>query len=123
MAPREIRHFACFIGTTTPAAALHVNSNFILGANSAVLSNILKTSEAFDIPGLAGGATSTAMFTVTNATVNGVVYISPASDLADGIMLASARVSAANTVEVKFSNITAGAIDPANMNFYISVIQ
>jgi trimeric autotransporter adhesin len=111
------------VGTTMPAASLHVNSDFILGANSAVLSNILKTTEAFDIPSLAGGATTTATFTVTNAGINGVVYISPASDLASGIMIASARVSAANTVEIKFSNITAGAIDPANMNFHISVIQ
>jgi trimeric autotransporter adhesin len=111
------------IRTTTPSAALHVNANFILGANSPVLNNILKTTQAFDIPSLAGGATTTATFTVTNATVTGAVFISPDTDLVDGIVIASARVSAANTVTVKFSNITAGAIDPGSMNFYISVIQ
>jgi trimeric autotransporter adhesin len=111
------------IGTTTPTASLHVNSNFILGANSPVLSNILKTTQAFDIPDLAGGATTTATFIVSNATVTGIVAISPATELVTGVVIASARVSAVNTVEVKFSNITGANIDPASMNFYISVIQ
>jgi hypothetical protein len=49
--------------------------------------------------------------------------VSPASALDDGLMIAYARVSAANTVEVKFINTTGSAIDPAAMDYYITVIR
>lgn len=39
------------------------------------------------------------------------------------MVITYARVSAANTVEVKFCNESAAAIDLANMNYYITVIQ
>lgn len=49
--------------------------------------------------------------------------ISPATALTDRLIIAYARVSAASTVEAKFCNESAGAINMAAMNFYITVIQ
>jgi trimeric autotransporter adhesin len=51
------------------------------------------------------------------------VYVSPASSLSDGLLIAYARVSTAGTVEVKFTNTTGAIIDPATMNFFITVIR
>ena len=44
-------------------------------------------------------------------------------DMEDGVIIASARVSATNTVRIKFVNATAGAVDPAAVNFDITVVQ
>jgi hypothetical protein len=49
--------------------------------------------------------------------------ISPGGTLNAGMVMASARVSAANTVEVRFVNTTAASIDLAAMDFFIAVIQ
>jgi hypothetical protein len=40
-----------------------------------------------------------------------------------GVIIASARVSAANTVRIKFVNATNGAVDPNSVNFDITVVQ
>ncbi len=49
--------------------------------------------------------------------------VSPGGTLNAGMVMASARVSAANTVEVRFVNTTAAPIDLAAMDFFIAVIQ
>jgi hypothetical protein len=41
----------------------------------------------------------------------------------DGLIISWARVSAANTVEVRFNLLYGAAINPAAENYYIRVIQ
>lgn len=84
---------------------------------------MIKASPTVDIASIAVGACTAQTFTVTNAIVWWVPTVSPASALADRLMITYARVSAANTVEAKFCNESAGAIDPPSMVYYISVIQ
>jgi hypothetical protein len=43
--------------------------------------------------------------------------------LSNGIIIAWARVSAANTLEIRFENNSNGPINPAAQNFNIRVIQ
>ena len=59
---------------------------------------------------------------VANTITGATVYVSPASALT-GIVIGYARVSVAGTIEIKFSNPTAAASDPAAMNFHITVFQ
>jgi hypothetical protein len=62
-------------------------------------------------------------FAVTNAAVGSTVSISPADDLGNGLIIATARVSATNTVQIRLQNVTGGAIDPNQMDYFITVIQ
>lgn len=63
-------------------------------------------------------------FTVANATTGSSVVVSPASALTDGLIISYARVSAANTVEVKFYNAaTTTAVGFNTMNWYITVVR
>lgn len=85
-----------------------------------------KTTKAVvtqNIASVAAGASSVETFTVTGAGTTGAVSVSPQNALPDGLIISYARVSATNTVEVKFRNETGAAIDPASMDWYISVVE
>lgn len=111
------------IGTTTPSAKLDVNGTVKLGMNGTVLQEIIKASINFNLPSIAAGATLTQTFTVTNAQTSSAVQVSQAGVFGDGLVIGSARVSAANTVEVRFVNTSAVAINPLAMDYHFTVIR
>ena len=111
------------IGTTTPASILDVNGNFKLGINGTANTEMIKVTTNKDIAPVAATTSNIETFTVSNAQTGSTVYISPEFALADGLLIAYARVSAANTVEIKVTNVSGGLIDPAAMNYYITVIR
>ncbi len=89
-------------------------TNVILGIKATVNS---------DVASVAANASLVHTFTVTGAVTTATAQVSPATALADGLIISYVRVSAANTVEVKFRNLTGTAINPAAMNYYITVAQ
>jgi hypothetical protein len=111
------------IGTQSPAALLDVNGPTIIGSNGTALTEIIKVTVSKNVAAVSANSSVTESFTVANSQPNSTVYVSPASSLSDGLLIAYARVSTAGTVEVKFTNTTAAIIDPATMNFFITVIR
>ena len=111
------------IGIITPLAILDVHGSFKLGKNGTANTELIKLTVNKDIALVAAGTSNIETFTLTNAQPGSTVYISPEFALADGLQIAYARVSAANTIEIKFTNTSLGPIDPAGMNFYITVIR
>jgi hypothetical protein len=100
-----------------------VNGSFKLGTSGTVLYNVVKATVNVDVASIPAGTSLLQNFTVSNAPLGSSVIVSPASALADGLIICYARVSGAGTVEVKFRNLSLAAIDPPSMNFYITVIQ
>ncbi|HEX2631156.1 MAG TPA: hypothetical protein VHM26_19210, partial [Chitinophagaceae bacterium] len=84
---------------------------------------ILRWTASIDVPNIAINAGITISVIVTNATVGSVVSISPASAPTAGLVIAWARVSAANTVEIRFENNAAVAINPPLINYEMRLIQ
>lgn len=111
------------IGTLTPEAKLDVNGTAIIGTNGTALTEIIKVTVLSDVPNVAANSTVTETIPVANSITGSSVSISPASALANGLIIAYARVSVAGTVEVKFTNTTGADINPSPMNFYITVIR
>lgn len=115
------------IGVTTANTGkfttLESTSTFKLGTNGSTLNDIIKVTITQDVVNIAAGLTVTETFTVANAVLGSTVYISPSATFADGVIIAYAWVSSAGTVSVKFTNVTGAAIDPASMDFYITVIR
>jgi hypothetical protein len=109
--------------TFSPKAMLHVNGDFILGEAGSVLSKILKISLSKNIATVVANATNTETFSVAGAVTGSTVYISPDTALPDGLLIAYARVSAANTIEVKFTNITAQSINVPSIIYHITAIK
>jgi hypothetical protein len=111
------------IGTYSPDAKLDVSGTVMLGVNGTIITNMIKVTVNVNLASVAANSSLIQTFAVTNAVTTSTVAISPAIALSDGLVIAYARVSAANTIEVKFTNVTGVAIDPGQMNYYITVIQ
>lgn len=107
----------------SPSAKLDVNGDVKIGTNGTAINEIIKVTVNANLTSIAAFSTISRVFTVANAIVGSTVYVSPNDDLPDGIVIASARVSAANTVAVKFTNISAVAINPLTMDYHITVIR
>lgn len=100
-----------------------MNGAVKIGTNVTAITNVIRNTQNVDLPSIPSGGTIIQTFTVTNASVGSVAYISPDQALASGVIVAYARVSAANKVEVRFGNGTLATIDPPAMNWHIVVIQ
>ncbi|TND07678.1 MAG: hypothetical protein FD123_2997 [Bacteroidetes bacterium] len=114
------------IGTSTPnaSAKLDVAGPIKVGVNGTIVNTIIRNTQNVDLPSIAAtGGVLVQTFTVANAVVGGCVHISPDQALANGIIIAYSRVSAANTVEVKFYNAALAPVDPPAMNWHIVVMQ
>ena len=111
------------IGTYSPKAKLDVNGSVILGDNGTELQRVIKVTVNKDLPAIATLSAAIVNFTVAGANTGSTVYISPAIALADGLLISYVRVSAADTVEVKFMNVSAGTINHGLIAFYITVIE
>ena len=81
-----------------------INGNFTLGSSGSSFSSIVKKDQTIDLPNIGGNDSYYKNVTVTGATTNATVMVSPSGDLPGGLVIASARVSAANTVRIKWRN-------------------
>ncbi|MFN5309617.1 MAG: beta strand repeat-containing protein, partial [Candidatus Kapaibacterium sp.] len=111
------------IRTNSPSRALDVAGDVRLGANGTTITNVIKATVNANIGSVPANGSITFDFTVTSAAVGSTVSISPADDLGNGLIIATARVSATNTVQIRLQNVTGGAIDPNQMDYFITVIQ
>ncbi len=111
------------IGTFSPKAKFDVKGDFKLGTGGTILNHIIKVSILRNLPSIAIGASDVELFTVTGAVIDSSVMISPDIALTDGLVIAYARVSAANTVEVKFLNNSGATINLASTTFHITVVN
>lgn len=77
-------------------------------------------SVAFTVP---ANSAVTRSFPFAGASNEFAVVCSPSFDLPDGLMVAYARVSAANTVTVKFYNASSATVSVPAGNFEIAIIK
>ena len=110
----------------TPAGTAHQ----ILVSNGASAPSwgpkIIRTTINADIPQVANGSTSTFTFSVPGAATTSSVIVTPSTDLTSGnryLVINYARVSSANTVEIRLSNNSGGNVNPSSMDFYITVFD
>ena len=80
-------------------------------------------SSTVDIGSIAANTTVSTSITVTGAAGADFVMVSTSDGALSANIVLHARVTAANTVTVYLSNTSAGAIDPANANYYVKVIK
>lgn len=111
------------IGVFAPARKLDVNGNARIGVNGSTINNIIKASVSGNLPAISPGTSAAVTFSVPNAAVSSSVIVSPTGALPDGLLIAYARVSAAGTVEVKFTNAAGTATTALTQNFHITIIE
>jgi hypothetical protein len=113
---------------TLPASAPTSDGQMLIANSAGTMSwspGIVRISNVNVNPGLlnANGGSESIAVNVTGAQVGGTVQVSPRDELEAGIIIGYARVSAANTVSVRFVNTTSSNVNPAAVGIDISVIQ
>lgn len=88
-----------------------------------VLVRGLKGSATLDFPSTAAQSSSELTITVTGAADGDVVQVGVPNASSNANSCFTARVSATNTVTVKFNNYSSGAIDPASGTFKVIVLK
>jgi hypothetical protein len=83
----------------------------------------IRSSVGIDLVNLPANTGSNVSFTLTGATTGSVVAVSPQSALPAGIVIAWARVSAANTIDIRFENNSTVAVNAPVNTFQVRVIQ
>lgn len=86
-------------------------------------SSILSGSATLDFSSTAVGTSSELTMTVTGASDGDIVSLGVPSVSNNANSCFTARVSATNTVTVKFNNYSSGAIDPASGTFKVKVFK
>jgi hypothetical protein len=116
------------IATTIPTSGnvLGWNGSNWLPTSTGLLpsgTEIITATVTMNLPNIASNSSYLESFVVANASVGSAVYVSPQIALDDGLGISYSRVRATDTVEVKFRNTSAGAINPVNMDFYFMIIR
>ncbi len=111
-------------GKADPAGAtLQVNGSLKVGYNGSNINRIVKATGGVTLPTLATGISSTQTITIANISPMASVILSPSDALPAGLVIAYARVSADNIVEVMFTNSSGSPIVGNSYILYITVIQ
>ncbi|WP_396154110.1 beta strand repeat-containing protein [Flavobacterium sp.] len=108
---------------TDSIMVLNPTNNVIRMVSLATLlaSNNIVASVSGTVPALSIGDAGSITLTVTGAAVGNSVVVNPTIDLPNGVVLAYARVSAANTVKVGF--VGTGSSTSFTTNFDVRVIK
>jgi hypothetical protein len=113
---------AAAIGVSQVCAAPQMNASFLTVGGGGILNKLLTATAALNFGSIAAGASADLTITLNGAAVGDSVALGLPNPPTSGIVY-QAFVSAANTVTVRATNITAGAIDPASMTFRVTVMQ
>ncbi len=88
-----------------------------------VFQHLRSYTVSVDLPSIAAGATSDVAVTVTGITTNdNLVSLVTPGNLTHGLVIQEARITAANTITLRVSNLSAAAIDELAKN-YTFVVQ
>jgi hypothetical protein len=111
------------INTNTPTAQLDARGTYKLGTNGTINSALIKRTVNIIVGSIPANGELDVIVAVTNVATNAAISITPSDDLPAGIIIAWSRVSSAGNIKVRFRNLTGSAINPANIDYYISAVQ
>ncbi len=112
--------------TTPEAGALEFDGTNYFATSSTTRYTLAKTLTAtgtLDFASTAAQNSSELTITVTGASDGDAVVVGVPNAASSANTCFTARVSASNTVTIKFNNYSAGAIDPASASFRVSVLK
>lgn len=99
-------------------------AGFKPASNSSQAMTYIKSGTiAVDPASLATLSSSETSVTISGAAVGDIVIMNPPASFETGLIFSGARVSAANTVLVRISNMTAGSINGAALNWTYTIIR
>lgn len=103
---------------TTNLDTLALSGGLSLGAAGTNITQIRVYSQSINVASVAANTSAEQTFTVTGLTTADTVMVVKPS-LSAGLVVSTARVSAADTLAITFGNLTASPIDPAAETYAI----
>jgi hypothetical protein len=110
------------MGTTTFSGPVKSDGGNIIGSGGTKLTQVKVYTPSLDPASIAATAVADQTFTVTGLATSDTVVVNPPA-LAAGVVMSHARVTAADTLEVRFHNTTAAAVDMAAATWRIVAIR
>ena len=107
---------------TTFTGPVVSQNGFIAGTGTAAINKILTATASLNFPSISAASQADLTITVTGAAVGDEVIMSLPAAPAAGLVF-NAFVSAADTVTIRASNITASPVDPAAANYGVVVLN
>lgn len=106
---------------TTFSGPVVSQNGFISGTGSATITKVLTATATLNFPSISAASQADLTITVTGAAVGDEVMMSLPAAPAAGLVF-NAFVSAADTVTIRASNITASPVDAASASYGVIVI-
>lgn len=78
---------------------------------------------SINLPSIGAGASGVGTATLTGLLTTDMVIVTPSSDLNTALVFQGAKVSVADTLQVRVRNESAGAIDDVAIDYYYLVIR
>ncbi len=97
-------------------------ANLSVGTSGVVVSDVIKRTVTVDVSSIAANSSGDEVITFSGAATQATVSVSTENLLPAGLMIASTK-SNNGSVTIRFYNATGSPIDPASMEFYITVIR
>lgn len=113
---------AAATGVVQVLTSQQINAQTLTVGAARVLTKLLSETAALNFGSVAAAGSADLTMTVNGAAVGDSVSLGLPNPPPSGITF-QAFVSAMNTVTIRATNITAGAIDPASMTFRVTVMQ
>lgn len=98
-------------GAKTFSSALAASTSIAIGGGTA-LTKVVVYTPSLTPAATAANTTAEQTFAVTGLTTADTVHINPPASMPDGLGIVGVRVSAADTLAIRFSNNTAGNLTP-----------
>jgi hypothetical protein len=109
--------------STFSGPVISKNGFKLVNNSSQALTYIQAGSISVNPASIATLASAETAVTIAGAAVGDIVIMNVPAALETGLVFSGARVSAANTVQVRLSNITAGAVDGAALTWTYQIIR
>ncbi|MFZ4568794.1 MAG: hypothetical protein ACOYND_07140, partial [Bacteroidota bacterium] len=100
---------------------LTVNTNGQMNWGKALITQSVSNVDCGNLT--ANGGTAFCEITISNANIGDIVSVSPRSDMENGVIIASSRVSETNMIRIKFVNATSTDINPNSITCDIVIVQ
>jgi hypothetical protein len=112
------------MGKTTFSGPVISENGFKVVDNSGQALTYIKSGTiAVDPASIATLQSAETAVTISGAAVGDIVIMNVPASLETGLAFGGARVSAADTVQVRLSNMTAGAVDGTSRNWTYTIIR
>jgi len=108
---------------TTFSGPVKSTNGFTPGTSAVALTQIMKGTVAVDPASITAQESAETSVTITGAATGDVVIMNPPASLETGLAFSGARVSAADTVQVRLTNVTGGAVDGTSRTWTYAILR